>query len=57
MTEGMRTSEALVVVALLCAAVLFAALGKDDLAEMALLSTGIAGGGYALSRGIAKGAK
>ena len=57
MTPGMRTSEALIVVALLCSAVLFAALGKDALAEMALLSTGIAGGGYAVSRGMAKGAK
>ena len=57
MTEGMRTSEALLVVALLCAAVLFAALGKDALAEMALLATGVAGGGYAVSRGLAKGGK
>lgn len=56
-TEGMQTSEALCFVALLCTSVLLAALGKDDLAQFALLATGVQGGGYAIGRGLAKGGK
>ena len=55
MTEGMKTSEFLLVAALLGASVLYLALGDSDSAKTALgAAVGLATGGYAIARGIAK---
>lgn len=52
---GVKTSEFAILVALLCFAVIALALGKDEIATMAMGAAGLTGGGYALSRGMVKG--
>lgn len=54
LTEGMQSSECLVLVALLCFAALALAMGERDICMVALGAAGIHGGGYALGRGIRK---
>lgn len=54
-TEGMKTSEFMVLIALLCFAVIALALGEKDVAMVVLGAAGVTGGGYAISRGLVKG--
>lgn len=54
MTDGMRTSEFMVTVALLCFAVIMVALGEREYAGWALVGAGLGAGGFSISRGIAK---
>ena len=57
MTPGVKTSEFLVLVALLCYSVIALALGDREIAMVALGAAGVTGGGYGIGRGIAKGAE
>lgn len=54
MTEGMKSSEFFVTIALLCTSIVFVAMGEREYAGWALIGAGLGAGGYAVGRGIAK---
>lgn len=58
MTEGAKTPEFFVTVALLCTAIVFVAMGEREYAGWALLGAGLGAGGsirrYVVGRGITK---
>lgn len=54
MTDGAKTSEFFVTVALLCTAIVFVAMGEREYAGWALIGAGLGAGGYAVGRGITK---
>ena len=55
MTDGAKTTEFMLTALLLAASVLYVALGDSETAKAAFgVAVGLATGGYAIARGIAK---